>query len=342
MTKLIALIVLSLSVFGQRVGGGTGRVPIPASGGGGGGPIAAGRVAFGDGTSTAATDALFQWDNTNKRLQVGPFPTGWSGYEPYITTTIAKEWGTTYGSYQDLYQLKVVSTYGDSMTGQTGADLYPFSVDAAITGNANLLTDGDGLVGANFTARASSTASAAYVIGSSYSAQALNSSVVSALTALSTQITTTGSAAVSNAHGLYLGFSVGGTITNLYGIKLEAAGGATNNWNIYSTAGTGTQARNYLGGNTGIGPGSDAPTNTLTVKDVAGSTSILFDIGGGQTNTSTLLTLGGVVRFNGQNTTGAGSASLGSNSPATTNTAPYTWIRAVSSDGSTVYIPAFK
>jgi len=44
----------------------------------------------------------------------------------------------------------------------------------------------------------------------------------------------------------------------------------------------------------------------------------------------------------GTNTTGAGSASLGTNSPATTNTGPYTWIQAKSSDNSTVYIPAWK
>jgi len=42
------------------------------------------------------------------------------------------------------------------------------------------------------------------------------------------------------------------------------------------------------------------------------------------------------------NTTGAGSASLGANSPAITLTAPYTWLTVKSSDGSTVYIPVWK
>lgn len=50
----------------------------------------------------------------------------------------------------------------------------------------------------------------------------------------------------------------------------------------------------------------------------------------------------GDVVFHGTNTTGAGSALLGTNSPASTNTAPYTWIKAISSDGSTVYLPAWK
>jgi hypothetical protein len=42
------------------------------------------------------------------------------------------------------------------------------------------------------------------------------------------------------------------------------------------------------------------------------------------------------------NSTGSGTASLGSNSPASTLTAPYTWLKFKSSDGSTVYVPAWK
>ena len=49
----------------------------------------------------------------------------------------------------------------------------------------------------------------------------------------------------------------------------------------------------------------------------------------------------GIMQYT-QNSTGAGSAALGSNSPATTNTAPYTWLKMKSSDGSTVYVPAWK
>lgn len=39
---------------------------------------------------------------------------------------------------------------------------------------------------------------------------------------------------------------------------------------------------------------------------------------------------------------GSGSADLGSNSPATTNSAPYTWLKVETSDGSTGYIPIWK
>ena len=43
-----------------------------------------------------------------------------------------------------------------------------------------------------------------------------------------------------------------------------------------------------------------------------------------------------------KNATGSGSALLGANSPAVTVSAPYTWFTMMSSDGSTVYIPAWK
>jgi len=42
------------------------------------------------------------------------------------------------------------------------------------------------------------------------------------------------------------------------------------------------------------------------------------------------------------NTTGGGSAALGANCPAGTPGAPYTWVQATSSDGSTVYFPVWK
>jgi hypothetical protein len=50
----------------------------------------------------------------------------------------------------------------------------------------------------------------------------------------------------------------------------------------------------------------------------------------------------GIPRFNGTNSTGAGSALLGSNSPASTLSAPYTWISVVTSDGSSGFVPVWK
>ncbi len=44
----------------------------------------------------------------------------------------------------------------------------------------------------------------------------------------------------------------------------------------------------------------------------------------------------------GNESTGAGSAALGANSPAVTLGAPYKWLKVQTSDGSTAYIPAWK
>jgi len=52
--------------------------------------------------------------------------------------------------------------------------------------------------------------------------------------------------------------------------------------------------------------------------------------------------LAGKLKFSIPNTTGGGSALLGANSPATTLTAPYTWITVITSDGSTGYMPIWK
>lgn len=57
---------------------------------------------------------------------------------------------------------------------------------------------------------------------------------------------------------------------------------------------------------------------------------------------TTGLLVQGVPTFNGTNTTGAGTALLGTNSPASTNSAPYTWVQITTSDGSTAYVPAWK
>jgi hypothetical protein len=50
----------------------------------------------------------------------------------------------------------------------------------------------------------------------------------------------------------------------------------------------------------------------------------------------------GLVKFDATNTTGATATLWGSNCPAVTCTAPYTWITTLAADGSTVYIPVFK
>jgi len=56
------------------------------------------------------------------------------------------------------------------------------------------------------------------------------------------------------------------------------------------------------------------------------------------------LTAGGTLYFRvaANETTGAGSAALGANCPAVTASAPFKWITMALSDGSTVFVPAWK
>ena len=89
---------------------------------------------------------------------------------------------------------------------------------------------------------------------------------------------------------------------------------------------------------TAIGAGVTASAN--------GAVAIGIDNGGTSavSNTTNIFVLGTAlhqIKIS-NNTTGAGSAALGTNSPATTNTAPYTWFKMQAGDGSTVYVPAWK
>jgi len=141
------------------------------------------------------------------------------------------------------------------------------------------------------------------------------------------------------------------------GAKENATDGSAASYLAFGTRSSGNiteRARIDSAGNYGIGTASPAyrldvgltgTSGTFRVKDqlaTTGATSVLFDIGAGQTAASTIFTINGVQKFAGTNTTGAGTALLGANSPAVTNTAPYTWIRIVTSDGSTAFIPVWK
>lgn len=336
--KVFLLIIINSLCFGQFT-----TIP-PASGGGG--AITSGRVAFGDGTSTAATDSQFLWDNTNKRLQVGPFISDWSGSEGKIVSSSMREITTARGSYSAEYAGVFQFNAGNGSTGVTDLELGGVFVAANLIGNSDTTSGGGGVTGLIVQSSVYETAKTGGVISGSF--QAYSGDTSQAVTVTGVDVSgTSGGSGVTALSGVRVNLTAGSNLPSAsYGVYLGAVtSSSASNWNIYSEAGTGNQARNYLGGNTGIGKDSTTPTNTLYVKDgtaSTGATTVVFDIGAGQSSTSTILTLGGVIRFNGQNTTGAGSAALGTNSPATTNTAPYTWIRAVSSDGSTVYIPAWK
>ncbi len=101
--------------------------------------------------------------------------------------------------------------------------------------------------------------------------------------------------------------------------------------NLVSVTNTGT-ANNVL---------SDSPTLTGTIGAASMTLSASLTVGTtlGVTGVATFTA---VPRFNGGNTTGAGAALLGANSPAVTLTDPYTWITVTTNDGSTAYFPVWK
>jgi hypothetical protein len=73
-----------------------------------------------------------------------------------------------------------------------------------------------------------------------------------------------------------------------------------------------------------------------------GATRVVISLGAADTSSTQVFEIGGLMKFSGLNSTGAGTALLGTNSPATTNAAPYTWLKVLTSDGSTGYIPVWK
>lgn len=89
-------------------------------------------------------------------------------------------------------------------------------------------------------------------------------------------------------------------------------------------------------------------TNTLTFSGTD-STVITFPATSAtMARTDAANTFTGVQTFSGAikvsgDTTGAGTTvGFGTNSPAITLTGPFTWLKFTSSDGSTVYVPAYK
>lgn len=132
-------------------------------------------------------------------------------------------------------------------------------------------------------------------------------------------------------------------------------------------SGSGTLFLMDAGGNVSFGTGSTTPLAKCESRTTSGpqfiasydatnyysetvSSAGAVTLATTGTNASITLTPSGtgnvilskIPRFNGTNSTGAGSSLLGANSPATTLTAPYTWISVITSDGSTAYVPCWK
>lgn len=98
-------------------------------------------------------------------------------------------------------------------------------------------------------------------------------------------------------------------------------------------------------GTWGIGSNNLGPTGTLQIYDATastGATTVTVSLGAAQTSSSTTFTNAGLFKFAGSNSTAAVAGLIGTTCPAVTCTAAYTWVKAVSSDGSTVYFPVWK
>ncbi|EHP94862.1 hypothetical protein MetexDRAFT_0207 [Methylorubrum extorquens DSM 13060] len=112
--------------------------------------------------------------------------------------------------------------------------------------------------------------------------------------------------------------------------------------------GSGGSASLWSAGGPAVRSGSDATNDSgLLVQRSQGTVKLIPE---GNANASIDLNPAGTgtvnlnkqPRFNANNVTGSASAALGANSPATVPGAPYTWITAKASDGTIVYIPAWR
>jgi hypothetical protein len=94
---------------------------------------------------------------------------------------------------------------------------------------------------------------------------------------------------------------------------------------------------------------TEDPTQTKLVAMVptpANGDAVLAGFGGGiltlGSGAAVTLPISANIRFDGLNTTGAGAALLGANSPATVLAAPYKWIRVLAADGTVCFMPIWK
>jgi len=166
------------------------------------------------------------------------------------------------------------------------------------------------------------------------------------------------------------GFQNTGTDCELQDVTLVGHGGASTNANGGNGAATVTLngdcslvSVNFAGGAGNAGSGTGGNGGALTINGsctltTPGSTSFAggaghvagtagsFTVTSGFSIHGTALSIGVTPTVSGYPVltgfTGAGSAALGANSPAGTLTAPYAWLKMIHTDGSTVYVPAWK
>ena len=191
-----------------------------------------------------------------------------------------------------------------------------------MNGNSGVLT-----FGTNATYRGSITSGGIWTIGTaSASADSIKQVINGGLTvnggSLSTESFPFGFSATRNGAAIGAEFYNLGTGDSSFFISMSNAASTTTGY-IQKFAPT----HSTLASEFRIVNGDNAPmtffTNSLERFRLSGAGVFTFKVAANET-------------------TGAGTALLGTNSPATTNTAPYTWLTVITSDGSTCYIPLWK
>jgi len=269
--------------------------------------------------------------------------------------------GNGTGSFTDG-QILIGNTTGNTLTKTT------------LTGTSNqvVVTNGAGAITLSLPQSIATTSSpqftqlglgrTANLLGAGSAVSVSNASFSACELIRSTATTTTGDVGAIN-------FFNGTTQTVSFAVRGDGAAdsGAFEIWTKATSPGTITRRVTCTSAGY-FAVGSTNPLGRFESRDATGASQIaasydatnacyLSVTSSGQTTISTAGTNAGITltptgtgkiilsaipRFNGTNSTGAGSSLLGANSPATTLTAPYTWISVITSDGSTAYVPCWK
>lgn len=253
--------------------------------------------------------------------------------------------GTMSSAVSNAFETVVTSSDSATHTGRKSC--MDATVQYSGTGSASTLS------GAIFQATQAGTGTVSIMYGFRGTSAISGTGAVTDAYAINAFNSVSSGATATNVYGFKLdNISNSGTITNTYGYYIGdiTTGTQTNVWGFYNSD---VNAPNYFAGKLGIN--ATAPTSMLDVVATSSST-IGHIVKGAASQTANLLELqdsaaakvlsfsaaGVITTASGNESTGAGSALLGANSPAATLTAPYKWIKFTTSDGSTVYIPCWK
>ena len=175
--------------------------------------------------------------------------------------------------------------------------------------------------------------------------QASRSTSAVALTVAQASNSTANAVVISNP-GTGVGLNINQTgSANAVNITNNNAGGSNQYAAVISGNNYGINLTTANASGTTLNVTHNSSGNGTVVAVINKGSGLSFDIQVGSTPASAFQVLSsGQVKFaaSGNETTGSGSASLGTNSPAVTNSAPYTWEKVTTSDGSQGYIPVWK